>query len=355
MNDKLTKNEIAGKSNVFQRTFKYLKEYFVLIDIILILSGWISIAVIKYWLPSLTFQSTLENIGTGLIAAAITDILVRNFIRSLQEEKEIQTRREMQLRLDYASIQDGIVTILDIKRSRLVPSIKDEKLHAEKVDLLGVALGAVLEETACDVENKLLIRVLRNGVRFRAIFIDPEAPIVKQRWEEDKHSSIGSLIDMIKQSVRNSIEIYKKMCEVYLDCVKKRIDLRNVSNELIIKLTDSCPYLTIYRVDDDYRWGLYLSSAQGSESPLFLTRRGVGRKQTDLADMLNDHFKNLLVKPLVGHPGPGKLVSYTPGGIPNLDVDLACRILGPGMMVKLLGSNWHTVNETFEQRVKAVR
>jgi len=348
-------NELDGKSNAFERAFAFLKDHYILIDIILVLLGIIFVAVIKYWSPNATFQSTFENIGTGLIAAAITDTMVRNFVIAQQKEDEKQERREAQIRFDYATRQDGIVTILGVKRATLVPAIKDEKYHTEKLDLLGVVLGGALDEMARDSETKILKRVLMNHVRFRAIFVDPEAAFIQQRWKEDRHSSVDSLIKMIQTSVTNSIEIYKKLCIVYVDCVKKHVDLRNQSDELIIKLTDSCPYISIYRAGDNFRWGLYLSSALGSESPMFLTRRGMGQSQTDLADMLNDHFKHLLNAELVIHPGAGKLVSYSPGGIPNLDTALAGRILESDAMEQLLGPNWAKTNETFELKVRAIK
>ncbi len=68
--------------------------------------------------------------------------------------------------------------------------------------------------------------------------------------------------------------------------------------------------------------------------------------------MLNDHFKYLLGKPLTLKPGAGKLVSFTPGGIPNLDVNLAARILGVNEMVELLDKDWATVNKTFAHKAK---
>jgi len=78
----------------------------------------------------------------------------------------------------------------------------------------------------------------------------------------------------------------------------------------------------------------------------------MGQSQTDLADMMNDHINSLLSRSLMMNPGKGTLVSYTPGGIPNLDVTLAGRIVKPVTMVELLGENWASINEAFASKVR---
>lgn len=258
----------------------------------------------------------LEAIGTSFIASGVVAFLGSFLL--------------------YEVPKDDIKIIVK-ERISLDNHFKNRKYKAFKVDIAGISLSECLRELAEDPNHRMLNRLLSEKVRMRLIFVSPESWFLNQRAIEDGYSDVKPLIERQKKSVEYCVQIYKILNDMYKSSFINRSIEPSRLGYLDIRLTSFCPHITIDRADNEYLWGLYISSSPGLSSPMFLATQ---EHNPEVFDQLKKHFDGLLNEKS-SHPFGNTLVSMVVGiQPPALNGDLAESILGPQIMNDLLGTDW---------------
>lgn len=196
----------------------------------------------------------LESIGIGLLAAGAVNILDRTVTL---EQPPVPVQR---------------IEVVAEKRNATPQEIHELKYTAAKVDLIGISLNHALKEfTSGPGQKRIIERLLNHNLQLRLFMVHPYSKYLEQRAHEDD-VKLDELIEGQKNAVKLCVEFYERLSEAY-DLSKKNNKLdTHMIGSLQIKLLDFCPYLTIYRLnEEDIYWGLYTSDKAGLNLPQFKT------------------------------------------------------------------------------------
>ncbi len=228
-----------------------------------------------------TAKPLLQSIGIGLLAAAAVNIL--DHVLTLEPPVQPVQRIE----------------VVAEKRTVIPESISELKYSAKKVDMIGVSLNHFLDELAHDSRQTLITRLLKHNLQLRIFLVDPSSKYLQQRAVEDNQDPCV-LVERQKAAVRHCMEFYDQLLEAYEALGKAEKLNKHLTGSLKIFLLDCCPYLTIYRVDDEMYWGLYTSSGNGVNLPLFKTSM---KSDPSLYNQLHEHIHAFMTQPkLVNMP-----------------------------------------------------
>ena len=271
---------------------------FCSVGVILILIGIINGGTIA--------RPMLEALGIGLLAAGAVNILDRAVTLVPPPPPPVPVQR---------------VEVAAETRIAIPESILDMKYKAAKVDLIGISLTHFLEEQINDPRHRIINRLLLNNLRLRVYMVHPESKYLEQRAREDKWD-ISELVRRQKKGVELCVQFYEQLHSAY-EAAKQNGTLNtHLTGRLQIKLLDFCPYITIYRIDEEeIYWGIYTSDTTGINLPLFKTCAS-----TDAAfyKKLHQHIHGLMERDL-RYPD---LVSMPEMGEPVLNKKMADKILG---------------------------
>ncbi len=284
---------------------KLSKQTILLINVVIALVGIILVFIGVIGNQPIT-STLLEAIGTSLIATGGVNFMDR----FLTPEEPIQG-----------------VRIIALKRGAVDPAIYTGKYRAEKIDIVGISLSECLREFVNDPAQKMINNILFHQARLRLLFLHPDSDFLKQRAIEDRIPE-----NVLRERQRNSVELsilfFKTLRDRY-EIEKSKGTLGPAIGEVDIKLIDRCPYFSMYRVDDDFYWGLYASYTTGIDSPLFLV---TNEQHAELFNQLKKHFNHMLATDLC--PSDNLLVNMGIAG-PALNRDLAEKLLGPNALQML--------------------
>lgn len=276
-------------------------KYFVAVNIGFCTVGVISI-LIGIINGGMIARPLLESLGIGLIAAGAVNILDRAITLAPQP-------------LPLSRIEVVAETRLTIPES-----ILDSKYKAAKVDLIGISLTHFLEEQIDDPRHKIINRLLFNNLRLRVYMVHPDSKYLEQRAHEDKWE-ISELVRRQKKGVELCVKFYEQLHNAYQTARQNGTLNTHLTGKLQIKLLDFCPYLTIYRIDEqDIYWGIYTSDTSGINLPLFKTSASI---DPALHKNLHQHIHGLMERDLK-YPD---LVSMPEMGEPVLNQKLVSEIL----------------------------
>jgi hypothetical protein len=162
----------------------------------------------------------------------------------------------------------------------------------------------------------LINRLLMNNLQLRIFLVHPNSAYLRQRAMEDK-VDLKELVRRQRIGVQMCVQFYKQLLAAYQSLQQSgRLDKHLVGN-LQVKLLDFCPYITIYRVnEDDIYWGLYTSDKPGLELPLFRTNN---KQDPSLYKHLHQHIHGLIERDRT-YPD---LVGLSSIGAPFLNEELA--------------------------------
>lgn len=248
---------------------------FILVNIGLCLVGVIFV-LIGIIVNGTLLTPLLESIGTGLLAAGLVNIFDRVFTLESPPILPVPKPR---------------IQVVSDQRLSTPKEILDLKYSAKKVDLIGIKLNYFLNELIHDPQHKLISRLVHNKLQLRIFLVHPDSPYLIQRAIEDGIDP-DELIRREKAAVADCIEFYRQLSHYYEFVAKEpNFDTHN-TGVLQIKLLSFCPYITIYRIDDNsIYWGLYTSDKTGVELPLFLTTQEF---DWQFYNHLHDHIHGLI-------------------------------------------------------------
>jgi hypothetical protein len=227
--------------------------FFIAINVILGLVG----ALLIFWGiidKGEIARPFLESIGVGFIAAGFVNIFDRA------------------LTLEPPPVLKQRIEVITEKRNTTPQEIHDRKYQAAKVDLIGISLTHILREFTSDPgQKKIIDRLLNNNLQLRLFMVHPHSKYLEQRALEDD-IEIAKLIEKQKTAVKLCVDFYEKLNAAYDAAANNnQLDI-HMTGHLQIKLMDFCPYVTIYRLnEEDIYWGLYTSDKAGVNLPLFKT------------------------------------------------------------------------------------
>ena len=242
----------------------------------------------------------LDSVGIGLLAAGTVNILDRA------------------LSLELPPTPNQRIEIAAEKRSTIPEEIMNLKYKARKVDIIGVSLNHFLNEIGDD-PHAIINRLLKHNLQLRIFIVSPLSKYLEQRAFED-NEDITKMVKRQKDAVTQCIKFYDELLKSYNELEKaKKLDL-HVTGNLQIILLDCCPYLTVYRIDENIYWGLYTSNRSGVNLPLFKTSL---KSDPVLYDELHQHIHGFM-----GHDDKyPRLVTMPEMGKPTLDKKVASNIL----------------------------
>ncbi|MDR3576178.1 MAG: hypothetical protein P4L50_20105 [Anaerolineaceae bacterium] len=253
---------------------------FLYINIILFAFGIIAI-LIGIILGGTLVLPLLEAVGTGLIAASGVNLLDRYFSVEMPSVPPLPPPPGLGEKVVLAAT----------KRCLTSPDILNSKFSAAKVDIIGVTLNHALEELTKDGGKQIIENLLFHNLQLRLFLVHPASAYLKQRAEED-NDNYEKLVQRQIASVKECEKFFQLLKKRYLiEKGKGRLDTR-FTGSLHIKLLDFCPYISVFRINDDkIYWGLYTSGATGLNLPLFLTTT---ERDPDLYAQLHDHIHGLM-------------------------------------------------------------
>jgi hypothetical protein len=273
--------------------------FFIVVNVTLCLVGVISIqaGIIN---NGPLVRPLLDAIGIGLLAAGAVNILDRTLTLEPPPTPPAPVPR---------------IEVVAEKRLATPQEILDLKYKAAKVDLIGVSLNHVFKELINDPRQGIIDRLLSHNLQLRLFILHPDSIYLEQRAREDK-LDIAKLVERQRQAVRLCVDFYEQLRARYDSAKDLGILDTHMTGSLQIKLLDFCPYITIYRVDDDIFWGLYTSHTTGVDLPLFKTSMN---HDPGLYKHLHEHIHGLMDRDLK-YPD---LVSMPEMGEPCLNEGLA--------------------------------
>ena len=253
---------------------------YLFINAFLFLSGIIAILV-AIILGGILVQPLLESIGVGLLAASMVNLLDRFF--KVEEKKEIAP--------PPPPAKEEKIILAAYKRCNTPTEILDQKFHAEKVDIVGITLNHAIEDLTKGGGKQIIENLLFHNLQLRLFLVHPNAEYLKQRAIEDKDKH-EKLVHRQQEAIKECEVFYKHLLKRYEEEKSKgRLDTR-FTGMLQIKLLDFCPYMSIFRINDDrIYWGLYTSGETGLNMPLYLT---TSERDPNLYAQLHNHIHGLM-------------------------------------------------------------
>lgn len=232
---------------------KHNLRYFVAVNVGLCLGGiifvLIGIIVRGAWISPL-----FDAIGIGVLAAGAVNILDRALV------------------FEPPATPPQRIEVVAEKRNTAPREIHELKYQAAKVDLIGVSLTHALREfTREPGEKRIIERLLNHNLQLRLFMVHPHSKYLEQRAIEDD-VDLAELIERQKAAVKLCVDFYEHLNNAYDSALQNNALDIHMTGRLQIKLLDFCPYLTIYRLnEEDIYWGLYTSDKVGVNLPLFKT------------------------------------------------------------------------------------
>ena len=112
---------------------------------------------------------------------------------------------------------ENTINIQMVSHSR---ASRDQDIHklkrtARKIDMAGISLKDFWEEITHDPDQKMINRIVNEDIRFRVIFVHPDAAYLTQRWVEDDKESLDELRDIQKDTVELCVTFYKNLTNYY--------------------------------------------------------------------------------------------------------------------------------------------
>ncbi|MGC1375666.1 MAG: hypothetical protein WA821_05560 [Anaerolineales bacterium] len=283
---------------------QFSRREILLINIMVIVVGLV-LDLVGLLASDALLRALLESIGTGLIATGGVNFLDRILV---ERENGLQ--------------------IVSWQRSATGKSIYNKKYEAEKVDILGITLDEVLEEIVSQPQ-KMLYHIFHHRARLRLLFLHPDAKFLEQRAMEDRMSRDAMRARQLL-SVERSVIFYKFLKKEYEKASRNQRLVAGLIGSVDIKLVDICPYISIFRVDDEMYWGIYTSDVSGRDLPLFLANDG---EKKLLFGQIKQHFYAQFSKGLTSEDNYLVKLNFGP---PVLNTELVEALLGAEKVKKLL-------------------
>lgn len=233
------------------------------INIIGILAGVIFVLFANLSFVSGFVGSLLTALGTGLFAACFVNIIMQ-----LCKEKEEEEPAKF-------------ITNERINLTRFYRKSRSEVRHHH--DLLSIAVAGALKDIAHD--DRFIDRILRDRLKVRLLFLNPTSDFVRQRAAEDQ-LTVAEVYKELAASVALAVEIGEKLRARHAELKRNRLLNESDEGSFEVRLYDRCPYMTLFRADDELIWGLYTAEKRGVNSPAFRSVRG----RSVLAGQLEGHF-----------------------------------------------------------------
>lgn len=233
------------------------------INIIGILAGVIFILFANLSFVNEFVSSLLMALGTGLFAACFVNII-------LQVCKEKEPEEPMKL-----------LTNERIDLTKFYRKSRSRVRHHH--DLLSIAVAGALKDISKD--DHLLDRILRDRLKVRLLFLNPLSGFVRQRAAEDQ-MTVADVYKELSASIALAVEIGGKLKARYAELKKSKLLNEADEGSFEVRLYDGCPYLTIFRADDEIVWGLYTAEKRGVNSAAFRSKKG----DSALSGQLEGHF-----------------------------------------------------------------
>lgn len=233
------------------------------INIIGILAGVIFVLFANLSFVPEFVGSLLMALGTGLFAACFVNIIMQ-----LCKEKEEEEPAKF-------------ITNERINLTQFYRKSRAEVRHHH--DLLSIAVAGALKDIAHD--DRFIDRILRDRLKVRLLFLNPTSDFVRQRATEDQLTP-AEVYRELGDSVALAVEIGEKLRARHAELKRNRLLNESDEGSFEVRLYDGCPYMTLFRADDELTWGLYTAEKRGVNSPAFRSVRG----GSVLAWQLEGHF-----------------------------------------------------------------
>lgn len=233
------------------------------INIIGILAGVIFVLFANLSFVSGFVGSLLMALGTALFAACFVNIIMQ-----LCKEKEPEEPARF-------------ITNERINLTNFYRRSRSEVRHHH--DLLSIAVAGALKDIAHD--DRFIDRILRDRLKVRLLFLNPNSDFVRQRATEDQ-LTVAEVYEELAASVALAVEIGEKLRARHAELKRNRLLNESDEGSFEVRLYDGCPYMTLFRADDELIWGLYTAEKRGVNSPAFRSVRG----GSVLAGQLEGHF-----------------------------------------------------------------
>ncbi len=259
--------------------FKVKMPHYMLINLLLLALG--IIVILIGIIQGAVWRPLLESIGIGLLAAAAVNMIDRIFEVEKTESVPVPPQ---------PTVGEKIV-LAAYKRCLTPPEIHNLKFTASKVDIVGITLNHAVEELIKDEGKQIIENLLFHNLQLRLFMMHPCSPYLQQRIIEDNDNEID-FMNRQREAVKGCVRFYELLKKRY-DAEKRKgkLDTRFVGS-LQIKLLNFCPYMSIFRINDDrIYWGLYTSGATGLNLPLYLTTT---ERDPSLYAQLHDHIHGLM-------------------------------------------------------------
>lgn len=209
------------------------------------------------------FSSLLMALGTGLFAACFVNIIMQ-LCREQEPEEPVK--------------------LLSGERINLTKFYRTTRSGARRHhDLLSIAVAGALKDISRD--DHLLDRILRDRLKVRLLFLNPLSDFVRQRAVEDQ-ISVADVYKELSASIDMAVEIGEKLKARYAELKRNKSLSEADEGSFEVRLYDGCPYLTIFRADDEIVWGLYTAEKRGVNSAAFRSKKGGSM----LSGQLESHF-----------------------------------------------------------------
>jgi len=276
------------------------RKHILIINVVVAIVGG-SILILGFSIHESVWRVLIEATGTSLIATGFVNFLDKLLVEA-QESVDIE--------------------IVSMRRARPNRSIYGLKYSAQKVDILGVSLADVLKEFTRDSKREMVDCVLKQSTRLRLLLVHPDSKFLVQRASED-HITWEELHERQLKSVEMIVKFYKILLDEYQREERAgSLRTRNVGS-VEIDLIDVCPYISLFRTDNEIYWGLYTSHKTGEETPLFFSKK---MDKEGMFENLKDHFYGLLPKD--NNENSSLLRMIIKDQPPNLNRHLVNQLLG---------------------------
>lgn len=233
------------------------------INIIGILAGVIFVLFANLSFVPEFVGSLLMALGTGLFAACFVNIIMQ-LCKDKEEEEPAK-----------------FITNERINLTQFYRKSRAEVRHHH--DLLSIAVAGALKDIAHD--DRFIDRILRDRLKVRLLFLNPTSDFVRQRATEDQLTP-AEVYRELGDSVALAVGIGEKLRARHAELKRNRLLNESDEGSFEVRLYDGCPYMTLFRADDELIWGLYTAEKRGVNSPAFRSVRG----GSVLAGQLEGHF-----------------------------------------------------------------
>jgi hypothetical protein len=180
------------------------------------------------------------------------------------------------------------VRVVANDRKVLDREYRDRKYSAHEIDVVSIALTNALDELATDRQDTLLRRIILENVHVRLLFVAPNSDYVQHRAREDG-DSVDQLRAHLRRSVRRSVDVYERLRVVHEQAAAEgRLQAVSVGS-LEIRVTEHCPYMTVFRTDNTVLLGLYTAAAKGLDTAVLQ----VHKAHDALFHQVTGHFNRL--------------------------------------------------------------